>query len=515
MLTMASALIRARRYFAKRPAMIESDGRERTWAGHCDEVARLAGALTGLGIEAGDRFAILAPNSVRQATLIHAGYWSGAVPVPINTRLAPAEIAQILDEAAPKGLWLSAAAWPLLESAELAAWRLQCILIDEMKGKSAQPTYSQLLSAAQPAAPAERDESDIAILLYTGGTTGRAKGVPLSHRNVVSNGLQVGLALSVHGGDSMLHVAPMFHSADLLGTAVTLSGGAHAYLAKPDPRGVVDAVKTLGITMTMVPPTLLQGMMVMNLLSNASLDTLRIFIAGGAPVRSELLREAQHRLPNGSMVQGYGLSETSPIISMMRYRHVETVHGEDATALRSVGKPVVGLDLRLVDDDGEDVDAGSPGEIIVRGPNVMNGYFKRPEATAAVFRNGWFLTGDVATVDGDGYLSIVDRKKDMIITGGENVYSVEVESVLLRHPAINEAAVIGVPDAHYGEAVCAVLVANPGAEIDRDEVIEFARRYIGGYKIPRRISVEKELPRSALGKILKNELRIRLAGRAE
>lgn len=509
MLTMTSALLRASEYFASRPAIIGDDGRETLWAEHCDEVARLAGALSSIGIRRGSHFAILAPNSARQATLIHAGYWLGAVPVPINTRLAPAEIAQILEECQPDAVWIAAATLPLLDSSELAGWQSRAILLDRATPSSRYPCYDDMLAAAIPLDAAEPVEDDIAILLYTGGTTGRGKGVPLSHRNVVSNGLQVGLALSAQGCDRMLHVAPMFHSADLLGTAITLSGGAHAYLGAPGPEDIVDRIETLGITYTMVPPAVLHAILTMDLLRGRDLDALRVFIVGGAPVPFELLQAAQAFLKRGSMVQGYGLTETSPIIAMMHYRQVEATLGGDAGGLRSVGRPLAGLEVRLVGDSGKVVPGGEVGEILVRGPNVAAGYRDRPAATRAAFRNGWYHTGDLGTTDGNGFLTIVDRRKDMIISGGENVYSAEVESVLLRHPDISEAAVIGVPDDSFGEAVFAVLVARESSTPQPEELIAFARRHIGGYKIPRRMVFVKELPKSALGKTLKANLRAR------
>jgi long-chain acyl-CoA synthetase len=509
MLTMTSALVRASKHYAARPAMIDSDGRETSWAEHCDEVARLAGALSSAGIKPGSHYAILARNSARQATLIHAGYWLGAIPIPINTRLAPAEIAQILEECEPDAVWVSDATVAALESPELANWRSRTILLDPVNLSSQYPCYDEMLAAAIPLDPGEPADEDIAILLYTGGTTGRGKGVPLSHRNIISNGLQVGLALSAQTTDRMLHVAPMFHSADLLGTAITLCGGAHCYLGTPDPQAIVDRIESLGITYTMVPPAVLHGILTQDLLRGRTLDALRVFIVGGAPVPFELLSAAQEFLGRGSMVQGYGLTETSPIIAMMHYRQVEALHGSNAEALGSVGLPLAGLDLRLVDESGSVAAAGEAGEIVVRGPNVAAAYLYRPEATREAFRRGWYHTGDLGKTDGDGFLTIVDRKKDMIITGGENVYSAEVEGVLLRHPDISEAAVIGIPDDRYGEAVFAVLVAREGSAPKTAEIIHFARRHIGGYKIPRQMVFAKQLPKSALGKTLKAELRAR------
>ena len=507
MLTLVSALIRARRHFAHRPAFFTDDGRQISWAAHCGEVSRLAGALAALGLRPGDRFAILAANSARQATLIHAGYWMGAVGTPINTRLAPTEIARILDDSQPACIWAGAAALPIFDTPELSAWSDRAIDLEDSTGGAMANSYSSLLAPAEPADAYEADEDSPAILLYTGGTTGRGKGVALSHRNVISNGLQVGLALSATGTDRMLHVAPMFHSADLLGTAVTLAGGSHAYLATPTPESFVDALESMKITYTMVPPTILQQVLADGLLAQRDLTALRIFISGGAHVPLELLQKAQRFLPNGSMVHGFGLTETSPILTMMHYTQVCESQGPDNSALGSVGRPLAGVETRILDSTGQDVPAGATGELVVRGPNVATEYLDHPVISESAFKNGWFYTGDIGSIDSDGFLSIVDRKKDMIITGGENVYSAEVEAVLRQHPEISDVAVIGVPDDTYGEAVLAVLVAAGKTAPDIQSVIDFARQQIGGYKIPRQMVFVDELPKSALGKVLKSELR--------
>jgi long-chain acyl-CoA synthetase len=498
MLTLVSALIRARRHFAHRPAFLIEDGRQIHWAAHCDEVSRLAGALVALGLKPGNRFAILASNSARQATLIHAGYWMGAVPVPINTRLAATEIAQILDDSQPACIWVGAAALPILETPELSAWSDRVIDLEDSPGGGLTNSYSALLASAEPADAFQADEDSPAILLYTGGTTGRGKGVTLSHRNVVSNGLQVGLALSVTDTDRMLHVAPMFHSADLLGTAVTLAGGSHAYLATPTPESFVDALASMKITYTMIPPTILQQVLAQGLLAQRDLTALRIFISGGAHVPLELLQKAQRFLSNGSMVHGFGLTETSPILTMMHYSQVFQSQGPDSSALSSVGRPLAGVDTRILDSTGRDAPTGETGELVVRGPNVATEYLNQPEMSENAFKNGWFYTGDIGSIDSDGFLSIVDRKKDMIITGGENVYSAEVEAVLRQHPQISDAAVVGVPDDTAGQTAPSI-----------QSVIDFARQRIGGYKIPRQMLFVDELPKSALGKVLKAELRTR------
>ena len=479
--------------------MIGEDGGRMTWRDHVGRVARLAG---GLGVAPGSHFAIIAPNSVRQAELIHAGYWSGAVPVPVNFRLAPPEILSIVNECGARVLFADRQFLAIAEKLKSGGWPGEIHLLGEDETSST----VQLIAEHEPLEPCAAEEKDEAILLFTGGTTGSGKGVPLSHGNVVSNGLQVGLALSATPLDVMLHVAPMFHSADLLGTAITLAGGAHSYLSQPAPDRFAAAVEERGITFTMIPPVLLHGLVHTGLLERSDLSGLRIFISGGAPVPFDLLKAAQRHVPNGSMVQGYGLTETSPILTFMHLRQAEALTSQDAAACRSAGLPLTGVETRLIDGDWQDVPDGEPGELAVRGPNVFGGYMGRPDETAAAFRDGWFRTGDVARIDQDGFVHIVDRSKDVIITGGENVYSAEVEAVLAGHPDISEVAVIGSPDERWGEQVTAVIVAESDGLADRD-VIEFCRGKIAGYKIPRRSIFVGELPKSPLGKVLKGTLR--------
>ena len=357
MLTMASALLRARRHFARSLATIDEDGTRHSWAEHMDKVARLAGALRAMGLAPGERFAIIAPNSVRQCELIHAGYWSGTVPVPVNFRLAPPEIASIVLESRARVIFIASRFLPLAEHLKAEGWSGTLVLLDAPTEPEGPESFDDLLASGEPAEVCDADEGAEALLLYTGGTTGAGKGVPLSHGNIVGNGLQVAQALGTRPDDVMLHVAPMFHSADLLGTAVTLAGGAHSYLAAPAPDGFIDAVVARGITYTMVPPVILHGVVARNLLEGRNLDSLRIFISGGAPVPFELLEAAQAFLPNGSMVQGYGLTETSPILTFMHLQQTAGATGAGSDACRSAGRPLAGIDLRLVDDGGHDVRA--------------------------------------------------------------------------------------------------------------------------------------------------------------
>lgn len=498
MFPMNVALERAARHFPRETAMIEEEGRRESWADHVGGVARLAGVLSGLGLAPGARFAILAPNSVDQATLIHAGYWSGRVPVPLNFRLAVPELAASLRKSGAQVLFAAPVFLDVARKLRADGWEGRVLLVGP--GQDGMEGTEDLAARYSPSDPVRATPDDEAILYFTGGTTGEGKGVPLTHGNVVSNGFQVVTALGAGPGDRYLHVAPMFHSADLLGTAVTLAGGGHSYLAQPSPGAIVDALEARKATMTMVPPVLLDGIVRAGPAEDRALDTLRIVICGGAPVPFELLDAAAAQMPSAALIQGYGLTETAPILSFLHLRQAHAV-GE-AGVLRSSGKPLAGVEMRLLD-----VDPDGAGELAVRGPNVFSGYLDRAADTAAAFEDGWFRTGDVARFDAHGFLHILDRQKDVIITGGENVYSTEVETVLLDHPDIAEVAVIGLPDPKWGERVAAVVVAAPGASIEPETLTEHCRARLGGFKLPRDFRQVDALPKSALGKTLKAELR--------
>ena len=510
MLTMSSALERARCAHGRNIAIVDLD-RRFTWDEHAGRVARMAGALHGLGLGVGERFGILSRNSFRQCELIHAGYWSGVIPVPVNVRLAPREIAFVLNDAGCRRLAVDPALIGLLDRDELAPWRERSFILGPAGAKE-RPGHDEMIAASNALPLRDAAEDEDAILLYTGGTTGRAKGVRLTHRNIVSNGLQVGLTLGIRHDDVYLHVAPMFHSADLLATALTLSGGAHVYLPEFNPAAFLGAIAKHRVTFTMLAPTMLIMVLQHPEFAGHDLSSLRIQVYGSAPMAEVWIRRALDALPAAQVTQGYGLTETAPILSFFEHRHhLEALASGNTARLACAGKTLPGVDFRIVDDAGRDVPRGTSGEVLVRGPNVTPGYYKLPAVNAETFRDGWFRTGDVGREDEDGFLYLLDRKKDMIVTGGENVYSAEVEAVLLTHPEIAEAAVISVPDKVFGEAVFAVIVARPGAALNDAALMAHCREHIGGYKIPRRFAYTEALPKSALGKVLKAELRAKYA----
>lgn len=507
MLTLPSMLSRTARLHGARTAILDGE-RNFTWREFADRVARAAGMLRALGLGAGDRFGILGRNSFRFAELNNAGYWMGAVPVPINYRLAPPEIGGVLADAECRLLAIDTRFRALLEAQELAGWGGKVVWIGPPSTGAEEPRYDALLANAEPSPPHECDEDDDAVLMYTGGTTGRGKGVRLSHRNIVCNAFQLSQVMNVRADDVYLHSSPMFHSTDLKSTVFTMLGAAHTYLAEFSPGNVLEAIERHRVTVASLVPTMVIRTLQDEAFGRHDISSLRLLSYGTSPMAVEWIRRAMESFAGVALHQCYGLTETSPILSVLdEDDHRRAIASGDQARLRAAGRPLAGVDLRIVADDGRELSAGEAGEIVVRGPNVAKGYHNRPEENQATFRDGWLYTGDVGRVDEEGYLYVLDRKKEMVLTGGENVYTSEVEAVLHQHPGVQEAAVIGVPDPEYGEALYAVIVPVPGDTLGKDDIIAHCRGKIGGYKIPRRIAFVDDLPKSTMGKVLKSELR--------
>ncbi|MEE2996291.1 MAG: AMP-binding protein [Pseudomonadota bacterium] len=507
MLTMRSALERAERLFGANTAIVDIEAHF-TWKEHMDRVRRLTAVLQDEGIGKGDRFGIICRNTWRHCELLHAGYWNGSIPVPVNYRLAPPEVRYILEDAETTQLFIEDVFLSLLDAGELDAWRGNAICIPGEKTDTLLPSSDDLIAVAKGVEGHESDEDDDAILLYTGGTTGRAKGVRLTHRNVFSNGQQCTAPMKINANDVYLHVAPMFHSADLLGTGYTQAGAAHAYLPVFTPTHLLAAFQDYGVTCAMMAPTMIILTLHDSSVEDYDLSALNRLYYGSSPMAVKWIRRTMEAFPNANIQQGYGLTETSPILATLDEDiHIHAMETGEYDILKAAGRPLVGIDMRIVDEDGNEVPTGEGGEVVVRGPNVTAGYLKKPEENEEAFRNGWFHTGDVGKMDENGFMYLLDRKKDVIITGGENVYSSEVEAVLYQHSDVLECAVVGVPDEKFGEALFAAIVSRPGVEITENDIIEHCRSRIGGYKIPRRMAFVGELPKSAMGKILKTELR--------
>ncbi|CAN1530152.1 CaiC Acyl-CoA synthetases (AMP-forming)/AMP-acid ligases II [Burkholderiaceae bacterium] len=481
-----------------------SDAGERHWtfAEVVDAVGRQAAYLQARGIGANDRVALLSPNSDQLIQAILACWWLGAVACPMNTRWSEPELDYALKDSD-------------------AALLLHDVSMPAPQGFS--PSLSLLdLANASASMPAVADTrtggSALASLLYTGGTTGRSKGVMLTHANFWSACMTRGAELNNPPDAVSLLVAPLFHVAGLgrmVGQMVV--GGRWLTMAQFRTPAVLSAIARFGINDTIVVPSMLQA-----LLDDANFDASKLqcldrIAFGAAPMPPDLLNRALAAWPNAEFFQAYGLTETAGAVCInLPVNH--RGQGEARTLLNSVGRAGLGAEIKVMNDAGEDAPRGQVGEVWVRGPMVMQGYWKQPEATAAAFVDGWFRTGDLGRMREDGYVFIVDRLKDMIITGGENVYCAEVEAVLRNHPDVAQAAVIGVPDVKWGEAVHAVIVLTNTASLSTDDMSAAlhaaCHQQLAGYKCPRSFSFLTELPMSAAGKILKNVLRERERERA-
>ncbi|HET9528825.1 MAG TPA: long-chain-fatty-acid--CoA ligase [Blastocatellia bacterium] len=476
-----------------------------------ERVARLSGALSSLGISHGDRVAILALNCHRYLELYYGLPQLGAAVVPINFRLPPAEVKYIIDHSGSRAVAVDLALLPVIEAVRPRLESVEHFIFLSDEPREGYICYEEMIArgSADFNAPVV-SEDDLLGLFYTSGTTAEPKGVMLTHKNMLANIAHSDPYSDRQPDDIYLHAAPMFHLAD--GSAVfsnTAHGATQAFISRFDPAAVLDIIARERVTTTILVPTMINFILQHPGLSSYDLSSLRQVTYGASPIAPDLLRRAMSAF-NCRFAQGYGLTEASPLLTVLTVEDHIITDEKSERRLASCGKPVKGVDVRVVKEDGTDAGPGEVGEIIARGPNIMQGYWKRPEDTELAVRDGWLHTGDLATVDEDGYIYLVDRKKDMIVTGGENVYSTEVEAALYSHPSIKEAAVIPVPDADWGEAVHACIVLRDDHELTEQELLEFCRDRLANYKVPRSMEfIEGELPKGGTGKILKKTLRER------
>lgn len=500
----------------KRALQVNRDGlatidntRQRTWGEFAARVARLAGALKKLGLETDSRIAILAFNSDTYLEYFYAVQWAGGILVPLNVRLAPPELVYMLNDAGVSILVVDASFTGLLPKLLPESSAIQhVIVIGEADLPENTLRHEDILADAEAVPDAERGKDDVAGIFYTGGTTGLAKGVMLTHTNLISNAMTA--LLNIYEGTPWvyLHSAPMFHIADaqwMIG--VTLMAGTHVFIPKFDPENMLKVIQDYRITHCALVPTMVNMLTQVKNLEQYDLSSLRGMNYGGSPMAPALIARTRKAFPHCRLFQGYGQTETSPNVSML----VDKYHdpdGEFADKIESAGQPMFTVEVKIVDVEDRELPLGSVGEIVVRGPNIMKGYWNKPAETAHALRHGWMHTGDVGYIDQDGFLYIVDRVKDMIISGGENVYSVEVEAAIYQHPAVAMCAVIGIPHEKWGEAVHAVVVVREGMTLTEDELMQHCRQLIAGYKCPRSVDITyKPLPMSGVGKILKRTLR--------
>src|SRR5262245_6104766 len=491
MYTFVEALSRARRLFANDVAVVSGTAlptHAETWS----RCRWLAGCLGRLGVQPGDRVAILALNCHQYLEVYLAVPASGRVVVPLNTRHAEPELRYALEDAGTRLLITDRDPGALAKSVE------QVVSLPD--------DYERLLATAPEAdLGVGVTEDTLAGLFYTGGTTGASKGVMLSHRNLMANTVHWLVATQQGPEDVFLVMAPMFHAAGSVAALATVwLGGRQVILPGFDPVTALEAIGAERVTITLGVPTMLAALAEEQLARPREVETVRSIIHGGSPIATEVVRRAHAAFPRAELMHLYGATEMAPLATALR--HEETLI--DGDLARSCGRAVAGVDVRIVDQGGRELPPGEIGEVVVRGPNGMPGDWNKPEGTAVVCRDGWHRSGDLGFVDAAGYLFLVDRAKDMIISGGENVYSTEVEEVLYQHPAVLEAAVFGVPDAKWGEAVHAIVVPRAGQAVAPVDLIAFCRERIAAYKVPKQIDLRDEpLPKSGPGKVLKRELR--------
>jgi long-chain acyl-CoA synthetase len=480
----------------------------RTWMETLDRVARLAGALRNLGVNRGDRVAILMLNGHRYFELYYAVPWAGALVMPLNIRLSPLEILAQMNDAEPTVIVVDDTFARVTANLGNQMASIRAVV---HAGDGATPDgtvgYESLLAAAD-AMPDQRIGGDeVYGLFYTGGTTAAAKGVMLTHTNICANAYNVAVELQYGPADVYMHAAPMFHLADSASTfAVTMTAGCHAFVPSFEPARWTKAVEESGTTKALLVPTMINALVHWPGLPHADLSSLKRLLYGGAPISRALVAVARQRL-TCQLQQGYGMTETAPLLTILCDEdHV--LEGPLAHRVTSAGRPGINVDIAVLDEHDREVPRGEVGEICARGPNVMKGYWRKPEESARALRHGYMHTGDLGYMDADGYVYLVDRAKDMIVTGGENVYSVEVEAALYAHPAVLEAAVFGIPHDVLGEQVHAAVVLKEGHPATAEELIAHCRQAIAGYKCPKAVTISAEpLPKSGAGKILKRDLR--------
>jgi long-chain acyl-CoA synthetase len=481
------SLGRAVRFYPERLALA-SGARRSTFRELHDRAGGIAASLKEHGFGVGDRLALLLPNEADYLELIYACAWLGVIAVPLNTRLSAREIDRVLADATPRGLIRhSSMAVPSVQ----LEWQ---VVLDE------EPLDAR--SSAHP--EAIYDPQAVLALVYTSGTTGRPKGVALTHANVLENLDHVNYWMTYKEGGVYLHAAPIFHIADfpfIFGSPAF--GACQVTIPKFSAQSFCETVERERVTHTVLVPTMINLLTQFPDLGKYDLTSLEVIGYGGSAIAPELIHRTREALPGLQLTQVYGLSETGFLTGLKDREHTEE-------RLKSCGRPCPGIDVRVVDESGNEVETGRAGELVARGANVMRGYWNSPEETERAFSGGLFRTGDVGYQDAEGYFYILDRVKDMIVTGGENVYSGEVEAVIYELPAVREAAVFGIPDPQWGELVAACVVLKPGERLSAEDLVAYCHRSLANYKVPRRVELaDVELPKSGSGKILKRVLRER------
>jgi len=487
--TFADPLQRAAQVAGDFPAII-SEGRQFTHREFVSRCRRLAAALQRAGARPGDRIAILAANTHHYMEAYLAIPSAGFVIVPLNTRHAGPELHYAVEDAGAKILLADRDPGALREIVDTVI-----MIPDEL---------DDLIETSDEIELGEGiTEDSLAGLFYTGGTTGASKGVMLTHRNLIANTFHFMTMAPPTSDCVFLIMAPLFHAAGSNGVLSGIwSGSCQIPLKVFDPAVALDIIEKQRVTHTLGVPTMIAAIAELQQAEPRDASSLQMIAHGGSPIATDTVRRATEAFPTAEFVHVYGMTEGSPLVTGLRNEQDLL----DVDRSRSCGQALIGVQVKIIDNDGSELPTGEVGELAARGPNIMKGYWNKPEQTEDVLRNGWYRSGDMGYMDEEGFVFLVDRAKDMIVSGGENVYCSEVEEVLYKHPAVLEAAVFGVPDKAWGEAVHAVVV--PRNDVTSEELVEFCREHIAGYKLPKAITLSaEELPKSGPGKILKRELR--------
>lgn len=469
-----------------------------------DRINRLANALTKMGFKKGDRVSVLAENTHKYLETYFAAAKLGMSVTPLNFRLSDDELVHIVNDSEASGLFVGDGYEERAENlrkrlAAVQAW----IAYDGLM--PALINYETMLGRASGTEPVvETDENDLVVLMYTGGTTGLPKGVMMSHRNLMTAVLSATIAMGFTKDDATCFVLPLFHVSFWPALCALMVGGKVAINRKPDLNGILKLIQDEKCTHINAVPTLYGWLLQFANVDAYDLSSLRSITYAGSPMPTEVLKQCIQKFGN-ILSQAYGMTEALGVTQLPEWDHF--IEGDKSKLLASAGKPILCAEINVLDEHDQPVKPGEIGEIVVRGRHVMMGYWKKPELTQNALRGGWYHSGDMGYMDEDGYLYLVDRKADMIVTGGENVYPKEVEDVLYEHSAVSMAAVVSAPDKKWGERVQAVVVLKKDQSITQDELIEFCKKKLGGYKCPKAIEFWDALPTTPIGKILRKDVK--------
>lgn len=490
---------------------IHYQGNDLSYKALNQRATRLANALLEKGMHHGDRIAILALNSDTYFELCMACGKIGVVFIPLNARLLGEELKYIINNGKARALFVDSNFLGLINSIRKALPSVEHYISLNQAEQAEQgfEDYGKLISGASDSDPdVEVRESDIFCQMYTSGTTGKPKGAMLSHHNLLSTAATCSMEHDIKKLDRYLMVMPFFHVGGLVPALSALTVGAALFVYPAFvPQDVLKVMGEKKITHAALVVAMIQFLLSIPGVEDHDYSSLRYIIYGGSAISPDLLKKAMSVF-QCSFIQGYGLTEAASFATLLRHEdHILEGSEQELERLKSIGKEILGVEVKVVNDKDEDIQPGEMGEIIIKGNGVMAGYWDLPEATADALREGWFYTGDMGTIDKDGFIYAMERKKDMIISGGENIYSREIEDVLYTHPAIAESVVIGVPDPVWGESVKAVVVAKDGQTVTEQEIIDFCSARLAGYKKPKSVDFVKDLPRTPAGKVLKRILR--------